>query len=142
MAVFIKRAYEPPAASDGARVLVDRLWPRGVSKRAARIDQWLRDLAPSASLRLWFHRQPQHFGTFRKRYLKELSTPSASSALEKLYALQRRHPVLTLVYASKDEQYNNAAVLKELLEGMRKPPSSSGPARAVAARARMPRPRR
>ena len=142
MAVFIKRAYEPPAASDGARVLVDRLWPRGVSKRAARIDQWLRDLAPSASLRLWFHRQSQHFGAFRKRYLKELSTPAASAALERLYALERKHPILTLVYASKDEQYNNAAVLKELLEGMRKPPSSSGPARAVAARARMPRPRR
>jgi len=142
MAVLLKRAYEPPAASDGARVLVDRLWPRGVSKSQARIDTWLRDLAPSSSLRLWFHHRPQHFGVFRKRYLKELSTAAASSALEKLYGLERKHPVLTLVYASKDEEHNNAVVLKELLEGMRKPPTSSGPARAVAVRARMPRPRR
>jgi uncharacterized protein YeaO (DUF488 family) len=139
MAVFTKRAYERPAAADGARVLVDRLWPRGVRKSQARIEAWLRDLAPSSSLRLWFHRRPQHFGAFRKRYLKELSTPAASAALEKLYAMQRKHPVITLIYASKNEEQNNATVLKELLEGMRKPPSSSGPARAVAARARMPR---
>lgn len=141
MSIELKRAYDPPASRDGKRVLVDRLWPRGVKKEKARVDLWLRELAPSGELRKWFGHRAEYFQLFRKRYLKELAKPAASAALEQLYSLARRSNNLTLLYAAKDEAHNNAVVLKELLEGMRKPPSSSGPAREVAARgrARMPR---
>jgi len=142
MAIQIKRAYDPPSTRDGRRVLVDRLWPRGISKQTAHIHRWLRDLAPSNSLRRWFRHRPEYFPTFRKRYMKELATPAASAALEELYGMAGSNKRLTLIYSAKDTEYNNAIVLKELLEGMRKPPSSSGAAHAVGARmrARMPRP--
>jgi len=140
--VAVKRAYEKPSLSDGARVLVDRLWPRGVSKRAGRIDLWLRDLAPSEALRRWFHAHAERWLLFRKRYLKELCAPAANQALEKLHRLAEARRQLTLVYAAKDTQRNNAVVLKELLEGMRKPPTGTGPVKAAAIprRARLPRP--
>ncbi len=141
MSIEIKRAYEPPSLSDGERVLVDRLWPRGLKKAGARIDVWLKDLAPSDALRRWFHDRPKYFAVFRKRYLNEIASPAASQALEQLYEIARNNQTVTLVYAAKDEAHNNAVVLRDLLQGMRKPPSSSGPARAAAARvrARMPR---
>jgi uncharacterized protein YeaO (DUF488 family) len=132
--VLLKRVYEPPSLSDGKRVLVDRLWPRGLTKEQAQLDRWLRDLAPSDELRRWFHERPQFFAAFRKRYLKELGQPASMKALEELYSLVEASKKVTLVYASKNSDQNNASVLKELLEGMRKPPSSSGPARAVPAR--------
>jgi uncharacterized protein YeaO (DUF488 family) len=132
--VALKRVYERPSPSDGKRVLVDRLWPRGLSKQAARVDRWLRDLAPSDELRRWFHARPQNYIAFRRRYLNELCTPESLRALEELYALVDSSKKVTLVYASKNTQQNNATVLKELVEGMRKPPSSSGPGRAVPAR--------
>jgi uncharacterized protein YeaO (DUF488 family) len=131
MPVDIKRAYDKPSLSDGQRVLVDRLWPRGIKKEKARIDHWLKNLAPSESLRKWFH-SSANWIIFKKRYFKELSTPEASADLQALYGLLNEHECVTLVYASKDSERNNAAALKELLEGMKKPPSSSGPARAVA----------
>lgn len=134
MAVALKRVYEKPSLSDGKRVLVDRLWPRGLTRQAARLDRWLRDLAPSNELRRWFHARPQYFAVFRKRYLNELCQPESSKALEELYSLVNESKKVTLVYSSKDNERNNATVLKELIEGMRKPPSSSGPARAVPAR--------
>lgn len=136
MAVALKRAYEKPSPADGTRVLVERLWPRGVSKKAAALDAWLREVAPSQELRRWFHARPQHWLTFRTRYLAELAGPKASQALEQLYQLAGVGKRLTLVFASRDATHSNAAVLKELLEGMRKPPTSSGPVRAAAARAR------
>lgn len=141
MSVEIKRVYEPPSLADGWRVLVDRLWPRGLKKSAARIDVWLKELAPSHQLRRWFHERPQYFLVFRKKYLKELASPAAAVDLEQLYNIARNHETVTLVYAAKDETHNNAVVLRDLLQGMRKPPSSSGPARAASARvrARMPR---
>ena len=139
MPVEIKRVYEPPSLSDGQRVLVDRLWPRGLKKSAARIDLWLKELAPSHQLRRWFHERPQYFPLFRKRYLKEIASPAASRELEQLYEMVRKTSTMTLVYAAKDETHNNAVVLRDLLQGMRKPPSSSGPAKAAAVRARMPR---
>jgi uncharacterized protein YeaO (DUF488 family) len=141
MPVEIKRVYEPPARSDGQRVLVDRLWPRGLKKSAARIDVWLKELAPSHALRRWFHERPQYFPVFRKRYLKEIVSPAAATELEQLYQIVRTSKKVTLVYASKDEEHNNAVVLRDLLQGLRKPPSSSGPAKAAATRvrARMPR---
>jgi uncharacterized protein YeaO (DUF488 family) len=132
--VLLKRVYERPSLSDGKRVLVDRLWPRGLTKAQAQLDRWLRDLAPSDELRRWFHERPQYFNVFRKRYLKELAQPDSMKALEELYALVEASKKVTLVYASKNTDCNNASVLKELLEGMRKPPSSSGPARAIPAR--------
>jgi uncharacterized protein YeaO (DUF488 family) len=138
MQVAIKRAYEKPSVSDGQRVLVDRLWPRGVKKQQAKIDRWLKDLAPSDTLRTWFHRST-NWPLFKKRYFKELCNPKASAELEILYALINEHVKVTLVYASKDTEHNNAVALKELLEGMKKPPSSSGPAKAIAASGRAAR---
>jgi uncharacterized protein YeaO (DUF488 family) len=133
MAILTKRAYEKPSPKDGARVLVDRLWPRGVTKSAAKLEKWLRDLAPSDGLRRWYHGQDgADFPEFRKRYLAELRQPAAAAALTELYDLAARHQTVTLIYAAKNEQQNNATVLRDLLSGMRKPPSSSGPARAVA----------
>jgi uncharacterized protein YeaO (DUF488 family) len=131
MPVDIKRAYDKASLSDGQRVLVDRLWPRGIKKEKARIDHWLKELAPSETLRKWFHSNANWI-IFKKRYFKELSTPEASADLQALYGLLNEHERVTLIYASKDAERNNAAALKELLEGMKKPPSSSGPARAVA----------
>ena len=130
MAVTIKRVYEPPAAADGVRVLVDRLWPRGLTKQDAAVKLWLRDLAPSNELRQWYHANPDAWPLFRKRYLKELTDAKATTAVEKLYELAEGKKPLTLLYASRNEQCNNATVLKDLLEGGRKPPSSIGPAAA------------
>ena len=138
MPVEIKRAYDKPSLADGQRVLVDRLWPRGIKKEKARIDHWLKELAPSEGLRKWFH-SSANWIIFKKRYFKELSTPQASAELETLYRLLYEHEHVTLIYASKDVERNNAAALKELLEGMKKPPSSSGPARAMAVPRRMAR---
>jgi uncharacterized protein YeaO (DUF488 family) len=132
MRVRLKRAYALPSKADGARVLVDRLWPRGVSKQSAMLKAWLRDLAPSDELRKWFHERPTQWPTFRKRYLEELSDPTALRALEELHDIAEGSSTLTLVFASKDELHNNAVVLKELLEGVKKPPSSSGPSKAAA----------
>lgn len=136
MPVEIKRAYEKPSLSDGQRVLVDRLWPRGIAKENARIDHWLKALAPSDGLRKWFH-SSANWAIFKKRYFKELNTPEASADLEKLYALLFEYERVTLVYGSKDSERNNAVALKELLDGMKKPPSSSGPAKALAMPRRM-----
>ncbi len=138
MPVAVKRAYEKPASSDGQRVLVDRLWPRGLKKEDARIHHWLKELAPSDGLRKWFH-ESGNWLVFRKRYLLELSGSEAAVDLETLDGLLREHDRITLVYAFHDERHNNTVALKELLEGMKKPPSSSGPARAAAASGRVAR---
>jgi uncharacterized protein YeaO (DUF488 family) len=142
MAVAVKRVYEKPARTDGIRVLVDRLWPRGLSKAAAAIDRWLRDLAPSDELRKWFHARPQAWSLFRKRYLKELGRPDAERALDELYQLANQRQRLTLLFGSRNEDHNNAVVLKDLLEGMRKPPTGTGPARAAKQRNVKQMPRR
>ena len=142
MAVSLKRAFEKPSASDGARVLVDRLWPRGLTKEAAALDAWLKDLAPSDELRRWFHARPSLWSAFRKKYLAELSAPEPSRALEELYELAGSHRQLTLVFSSRNQEHNNAVVLKQLLEGMRKPPSTSGPKGAAATSARAARAQR
>ena len=113
--IKIKRAYEAPERSDGARVLVDRLWPRGVSKTAARIDLWLKDIAPSDALRKWFGHEPSKWNEFRKRYFRELGKRPEAMAQLKEHSLKG---VTTLVYGAKDEQHNNAVALKEYLESM------------------------
>src|SRR5208337_4362242 len=141
MTIALKRVYEAPSRQDGARVLVDRLWPRGLTKEDAALDAWLRDLAPSDELRKWYHAHPQQWSKFRERYLKELSNQAAHDALQKLYDLREKRRRVTLLYASKNEEHNNAVVLKQLVEGNRKPPTGTGPIRAATKRARAARAR-
>ncbi len=136
MPVAVKRVYESVSPSDGARVLVDRLWPRGLRRSEIALQEWLRDLAPSNELRQWFHAQPERWLLFRKRYLKELARSEAIEDLKKLYSLARKRKRVTLLYASKNQQHNNATVLKDLLDGMRKPPTGTGPGALRAMRAR------
>jgi uncharacterized protein YeaO (DUF488 family) len=136
MPVSVKRVYEKASRADGVRVLVDRLWPRGLTKESARIQLWLKNVAPSDGLRKWYHAHPQHWMIFRRKYLKELVQPEGSQALIQLYELARQKKRLTLLFASKNVERNNATVLKELLEGMRKPPTGTGPAAARGMRAR------
>ena len=136
MAIVIKRVYEPVSRADGARVLVDRLWPRGFTKAGAALDAWLRDLAPSDELRRWYHARPDNWLSFRKKYLKELASPEAEDALRQLYQFAHKRKRLTLLFASKNETRNNATVLKELLDGMRKPPTGTGPGAVSAMRQR------
>ena len=126
MSIAVKRVYESVSHSDGARVLVDRLWPRGLKKTEVALHEWLRDLAPSNELRKWFHAQPEQWLAFRKRYLKELASPEAEKDLQKLYTLAHKRKRVTLLYASKNEKRNNAVVLKDLLDGLRKPPTGTG----------------
>jgi uncharacterized protein YeaO (DUF488 family) len=126
MAVAVKRVYEAASSSDGVRVLVDRLWPRGLKKTDAAVKFWLRELAPSDELRQWFHANPEAWRMFRKRYLKELVGEKATAAVDKLHHLAEGKRRVTLLYASRNEERNNAIVLKELLEGLPKPPSSVG----------------
>jgi uncharacterized protein YeaO (DUF488 family) len=136
MSIALKRVYDEPARTDGTRVLVDRLWPRGLTKDRAALDAWLRDLAPSDELRKWYHANPGVWATFRRRYLRELAHPEATAALEELYRMAEGPRPLTLLFASKNEERNNAVVLRDLLEGMRKPPTGTGPKAARAVRER------
>ncbi len=112
----IKRVYEPAAAGDGTRILVDRLWPRGIAKDKARIDLWLRDIAPSDALRKRFHGKPADWDEFRAAYSPELEGAEAQAAAKELFERMKKGPV-TLLYAARDERHNNAAALKAWLEG-------------------------
>lgn len=109
-----KRVYELPDASDGERVLVDRLWPRGLSKERAHVDNWLKDVAPSAELRTWFGHDPAKFEEFRRRYEAELAVDPPRAALAELREMARKQHV-TLVFAAHDTEHCNAVVLRELL---------------------------
>ena len=113
-ALRIKRIYQPAAKTDGLRVLVDRLWPRGIAKAKARIDLWLKDVSPSDALRHKFHNHPESWSAFVTAYRRELKQEPASSALDELRALVRKQPV-TLLYAARDETHNNAVALQRLL---------------------------
>ncbi|HEY4261684.1 MAG TPA: DUF488 domain-containing protein [Schlesneria sp.] len=112
MAIKLKRAYEPPETADGFRILVDRLWPRGVSKDAAGIDLWLKEIAPTTPLRKWFDHDPAKWASFRTRYFRELDERAdlIADLRDRL-----RHGNVTLVYAAKDEQHNHALALKDYL---------------------------
>jgi uncharacterized protein YeaO (DUF488 family) len=116
--ISVKRVYAAPDAADGARVLVDRLWPRGIAKEKAGIDIWLRDLAPSNGLRKRFHGHPEHWEAFRAAYAAELRMPAAQAALAALQERIAAGPV-TLLYAAKDEERNNALALRLWLLGER-----------------------
>jgi uncharacterized protein YeaO (DUF488 family) len=115
MEIQLKRVYEPAEPGDGFRVLVDRLWPRGVSKARAAIDLWAKDVAPTTALREWFGHEPDRFAEFRMRYLAELEQ---NVAVGELRAVLREHPVTTLVYAAHDEAHNQAVVLAEHLRAL------------------------
>jgi len=109
----LKRAYEPADKADGMRILVDRLWPRGLDKQHAAIDEWLKDVAPTSELRKWFGHDPERWTEFRRRYLEELA---GNDAIAHLRELVRQHHV-TLVYSARDTEHNQALVLRDFLLG-------------------------
>jgi uncharacterized protein YeaO (DUF488 family) len=114
MTVTIKRVYEPADENDGYRVLVDRLWPRGISKDKARIDLWAKDIAPSDDLRRWFSHDPSRWDEFRQRYIAELSRGEKEGILADL-AARSEEGTLTLIYSARDTSHNNAVVLRDVI---------------------------
>lgn len=115
MRIAIKRIYEEPVSGDGARILVDRLWPRGVSKERAKLDLWLKDIAPSTELREWFGHDPKKWIGFQKKYKIELANNEEPVA--ELKKIIRQNKTVTLLYAAKDEEHNEAVVINNLLSG-------------------------
>ena len=111
--IRLKRAYEPASPDDGERILVERLWPRGLTKAKAKIDEWMKDIAPRPDLRKWFGHDPKKWGEFRKRYRAELKADKEAVAILRKKA---KAGVVTLVYAAHDEEHNSALVLKEFLK--------------------------
>ncbi len=111
----IKRVYEPATKDDGYRVLVDRIWPRGESKERAQLDEWLKDIAPSTELRKWFGHDPEKMSEFTRRYRAELD--ANGPAVSHLRQIMEEHPVVTLVYSAKDQQDNQAVVLRDYMSG-------------------------
>lgn len=112
--IQIKRAYEAPKASDGYRILVDRLWPRGESKVKEKLDYWLKEIAPSDELRKWFDHDPEKFFEFRNKYIEELK--KNKEAVNQLVNMVKENKMVTFIYSAKDQQFNNAVVLKEFIE--------------------------
>jgi uncharacterized protein YeaO (DUF488 family) len=117
MKITTKRAYEPAAADDGYRVLVDRVWPRGQSRGNLAVAEWAKELAPSTKLRLWFGHDPKRWETFRERYRRELASAAQRDRLRSLLRAAGKGP-LTLVYGARDEKHNQAVVLREALSSM------------------------
>jgi uncharacterized protein YeaO (DUF488 family) len=114
MAVNLKRIYNPASADDGFRVLVDRLWPRGVSKEEAKLDLWLKEIAPSNELREWFGHDPAKWSEFEKRYEKELD--ENTEAVAQFREILKQHKTVTILYGARDQEHNEAVVLKNYLE--------------------------
>jgi len=112
--IKIKRIYDPPTNEDGFRILVDRLWPRGLSKDKAKVDLWLREIAPSDELRKWFSRDLEKWKDFKKKYEKELKGKKA--LLHKIKQIEREKEIVTLLYSAKDEEHNDAVVLMDILQ--------------------------
>lgn len=112
--IKLKRVYLPAARSDGYRILVDRVWPRGVTKAKAAVDEWLRDVAPSDALRKWFGHERERWPEFKRRYLKEITANRA--AVQKLVASVKAHPNVTLLFGARDEECNQAVVLSIYLK--------------------------
>lgn len=115
MSITVKRAYDPPEAKDGRRILVDRVWPRGVTKDELRLDGWYRDLAPSTELRKWFGHDPERWTEFQKRYAAELRRAELREHLSELATAAKRSKV-TLLYGARDEEHNQAIVLRDYLK--------------------------
>lgn len=122
--ITVKRVYDDPSPDDGARVLVDRLWPRGISKEHAHLDRWCKEVAPSSDLRHWFHHDPERFEEFERRYRAELADNPEVAGLAELGAGDRR---LTLLYSARDTEHNQALVLRDVLDAyLEDAPSGSG----------------
>lgn len=121
MALQVKRVYDPFEEGDGIRLLVDRLWPRGVSRENARLDGWIRELAPSRELRTWFGHKAENFPEFSARYRAELDANAAAQSAARQVMLQSRGAAVTLLYGAKDPQINHAVVLQAYLEEKSKP---------------------
>lgn len=113
--IKVKRVYDASAPGDGTRVLIDRLWPRGISKERAQVDLWLKDIAPSRDLRTWFGHDPEKFAEFRQRYEAELASGAAHEALTRLRELAHNGPI-TLIFAARDAEHANVRVLQDLLQ--------------------------
>ncbi|MGC1954286.1 MAG: DUF488 family protein [Gammaproteobacteria bacterium] len=118
MTIQVKRVYDPPAPEDGYRVLVDRLWPRGLSKDRAAVNEWLHEVAPSTDLRRWFAHDPARWAEFKRRYSAELAAPAAREAIARLQTLAADGEI-TLLYAATEEVHNNAVALREYLASSR-----------------------
>ncbi len=116
MEVFLKRAYEEPASRDGFRVLVDRLWPRGKKKVDLRLNAWVKEIAPSTELRTWFGHDPGRWLEFCKRYKVELKNPQANEAIADTVHAAQKYSAITLIYAAKDTEHNEAVVLRTLFK--------------------------
>ena len=114
--IQIKRIYEPPQKDDGYRILVDRLWPRGISKEKAKIDLWLKEIAPSNELRKWFGHNDDKWEEFKKKYAEELKEKDKQEPLKKISQLEREKGIITLLFSAKDNEHNNAIALIELLK--------------------------
>jgi len=110
--IHIKRIYDDPAPADGYRILVDRLWPRGMAKNAAHIDRWMKEIAPSTELRKWLHQDPGRWNDFKKQYAAELK---GAAAVDELLSVIRQQKTVTLLYAAKDESHNHALVLRDFV---------------------------
>jgi len=111
--IHIERIYQAPGKQTGWRVLVDRLWPRGIKKEAAKLDEWMKEIGPSDALRKWFGHKPERWAEFQKRYRTELA--KKADLTEKLLTAEKHHGTLTLLYAAKDEEHNQAVVLRDVL---------------------------
>lgn len=114
--VRLKRAYDEPSKGDGYRILVDRLWPRGVRKDELKLDAWAKELAPSAELRVWFGHDPAKWSAFEKRYRAELARADAKHAVEELLNGARPNRTVTLIYGARDREHNEAVVLRDIFE--------------------------
>ena len=133
MTITVKRAYDPVSRTDGTRLLVERLWPRGIAKANLPIDEWLKEAGPSTALRKWFGHDPDKWAEFRRRYFRELD--SRPEAWEPIVSAARRGRTVTLVYSSRDTQHNNAVALRDYLqEKVRRHSASKRPAAAQHSR--------
>ena len=133
MPVLVKRAYEKASLNDGVRVLVEGAWPRGLSKAGARLDHWMKALAPSQALSKWFEKHAQS-PSLRKKYFAELKSPAALQELEMLHQMADGRRPLTLLYSGSNAEVNPATLLRDLIDGRRKPPNGTGPAKAASAK--------
>lgn len=117
MGVQIRRIYDDKKTTDGQRILVDRIWPRGVSKEDAALNEWFKDIGPSDELRKWFNHDDDKFKAFAKEYRKELQDGKQKASYDQLKEIQKQYKTITLLFGAKNEKYNQAVVLKEMLEG-------------------------
>lgn len=118
LSIKIKRIYEPICDKDGYRILVDRLWPRGIKKETANLNAWMKELAPSTSLRRWFNHEPEKWTDFKRAYLKELK--QQEETVKELFDIIKKHQTITLLYSAKDEKHNQALVLEKYIQSLLK----------------------